>query len=466
MKKILIVDDEVLIALSTGKTLEEQGYSVATATSGEQAIKVLERGRKQPDLILMDIDLGRGRIDGTVAASRIADQWDIPVVFHSGHTDRETIEKTRAVTKYGFVQKTSGNTMFLVSTIDMALELYEAQKRIGEREKHYKDIFEMAPDGMATIDLKGNVTSVNSAFLDLTGFTREDIVGVHISKIPTLRKRDIPLYLAKFALILAGNGPKQLEFKWLHKDGREKIGEVRLGLLRDRGKVSGVQVITRDITHEIARKDGLHKSLEEKEILLRELSHRTKNSLGILSSLISHHLDNDKHETASAILESLKRRIYSIGSLNEILFQSDDFRTIDFNTYVQELVETIFSSFHHGTIETEIEMEETSIDVDTALPLGMIINELATNALKYGFEPHRTNLFSLSLRRDKIMDVYVLSVGNSGKPLPEYVEVQNSPSFGLQLVNMLSEQLKGKVTINSRAPVEFQVVFPDDSGTN
>ena len=453
MKKILIIDDEALVGADTGKILEKHGYTTETAISGEQALKKLKRGRPLPDLILMDIEFGRGRMDGTEAARRINENYDIPVVFHSGHTDREIVEKTRMVTKYGFVQKVPGNTSYLVSTIDMALQLYETQRK-------YRDIFELAPDGIATIDLKGYITSVNTAFLTLTGFKKEEIVGIHMSKMPTLRKRDIPLYLAKFAMIISGTVPQPLHFKWKHKDGTEKTGEVRIGLLKENGKISGIQIIARDITSEISGKEALQKSLEEKEVLLKEIHHRLKNSLGILSSLINYHLRDEDNAAAFSILKGLQSRIQTISTIHEKLYLSDDLRTINFRTYAGELLEYIFNYSMAGTIKVKIDIPKTSFGIETALPLGLILNELATNALKYGFQTGRRNVFEVSLRKDRRNSSYILKVGNNGKPIPEDLDIHTTKTLGLHLVKILTEQLEGTLTLSRRNTPEFRIVIP------
>src|SRR6056297_4142038 len=130
-KKILLVEDEVLIAMNEAQTLEKHGYEVVSAHKGEEAVEMVNTD-PEISLILMDIDLGSG-MDGTEAAEKILTKKDIPVVFLSSHTEPEVVEKTEKITSYGYVVKNSGDTVLLTS-IRMAFRLYEANQQIKERE--------------------------------------------------------------------------------------------------------------------------------------------------------------------------------------------------------------------------------------------------------------------------------------------------------------------------------------------
>jgi len=141
VKKILLVEDEAIIAMVTANTLKRFGYQVQVAHSGEEAIKMALEERV-PDLILMDIDLGDG-MDGTEAARIILQKQEIPVVFHSAHTEKEIVEKTEEITSYGYIVKNSAPTV-LQASIKMAFRLFEARMELKDREQHYRSLFEDA----------------------------------------------------------------------------------------------------------------------------------------------------------------------------------------------------------------------------------------------------------------------------------------------------------------------------------
>jgi CheY-like chemotaxis protein len=138
VKKILLVEDEAIITMVTANTLKRFGYQVQVARSGEEAIQIaLEEGG--PDLILMDIDLG----NGTEAARIILQKQELPVVFHSAHTEKEIVDKTEEITSYGYIVKNSAPTV-LQASIKMAFRLFDARMELKDREQHYRSLFDDA----------------------------------------------------------------------------------------------------------------------------------------------------------------------------------------------------------------------------------------------------------------------------------------------------------------------------------
>jgi len=183
-KKILLVEDEIIIAMLEKKQLENIGYSICHVINGEYAVQqALSKGVNY-DLILMDIDLGSG-IDGTQAAEEILKEKDIPVVFLSSHTKPEIVEKTEKITSYGYVVKNSG-IVVLDASIKMALKLFEAkllkkqtEDTLRMSEKKYSITFHLNPNPMAITDLaSGIIIDVNKAFTNWSGYSTKDVIGV------------------------------------------------------------------------------------------------------------------------------------------------------------------------------------------------------------------------------------------------------------------------------------------------
>lgn len=181
-KHILIVDDEVLISDHIADFLERKGFMATKASSGEKAIHILDKGFL-PDLILMDIDLGPGRMDGTETTARINQQYDIPVVFHSCHSDDATINKTKAVSKHGIINKVPGNEIFLLATIDTALSLHETTRQLKESEERYRTLAEAAHDMIFIINRQERVEYVNQFAIRQFGRSMNKILGKSIGEI-------------------------------------------------------------------------------------------------------------------------------------------------------------------------------------------------------------------------------------------------------------------------------------------
>ena len=136
---VWIVDDEMLIGLHLTKVFEENGYEAKALKSGETCLERIDSG-EVPDLVLMDINLGAGRLDGPETTRRISEKYDLPVVLHSAYTDQETLSRTENMAKYGYVQKVPGNEQFVLATVQMALKLHAVERALREREQMYRDL--------------------------------------------------------------------------------------------------------------------------------------------------------------------------------------------------------------------------------------------------------------------------------------------------------------------------------------
>lgn len=200
-KTILLVEDEVILAMAEKMTLEKYGYYVILAYSGQSAIDVLVN-QKTIDIILMDIDLGKG-IDGTEAAAIILQDNDIPVVFLSSHTEPEVVEKTEKITSYGYVVKNSSITV-LDASIKMAFKLFNAKLIIQKQNDAYKNakeeaeineekfrlIFEKSRDAIG-LSINGNHILVNTSYVNMFGYNSiEEIYSINARELIALEDRD------------------------------------------------------------------------------------------------------------------------------------------------------------------------------------------------------------------------------------------------------------------------------------
>jgi CheY-like chemotaxis protein len=181
--KILLVEDQAIIALVESKIIEKNGFDVRTAYSGEQALDILEEDCEF-SLILMDIDLGEG-IDGTETAQRILAKHDLPVAFLSAHTEPEVVLKTEGITSYGYIVKNSGETV-LITSIKMALRLFEAKMKEKESLRalqHSHDlmsyIIEHTRSDIAVHDRDLNYIYVSQSYLDQFNVKKRDVLGKH-----------------------------------------------------------------------------------------------------------------------------------------------------------------------------------------------------------------------------------------------------------------------------------------------
>ena len=190
-KTILLVEDEIIIALGEAAMLKKHGFKVILANNADDAIK--KAADESVDLIFMDIDLGSNRMNGTNAAQIILKENEIPIIFLTSHAEKEVVEKVKGITRYGYVLKSSGEFV-LLEAINMAFELFNAHSRLKESEEKYKAAFLTSPDAVNINSLNGLYVEINEGFTKLTGFTREDVIGklsseIKIWAIPEDRER-------------------------------------------------------------------------------------------------------------------------------------------------------------------------------------------------------------------------------------------------------------------------------------
>jgi two-component sensor histidine kinase len=203
-------------------------------------------------------------------------------------------------------------------------------------------------------------------------------------------------------------------------------------------------------------------SLIEKETLLKEIHHRVKNNLQIISSLLNLQSQNVKNRKAIEAFSESQRRLHSIALVHQKLYQNDNLARINVKEYLEDLVETIHLSFYSKakSISYHINIADVNLDVDTAVPLGLIINELVTNAYKYAFNTANEGTLTIVLNREE-EHLYRLIVRDNGHGLPENLNMDETESLGLKLVSILVKQLEGTIKVKSNNGAEFSILFVD-----
>lgn len=205
----------------------------------------------------------------------------------------------------------------------------------------------------------------------------------------------------------------------------------------------------------------IEKSLDEKETLLKEIHHRVKNNMQIISSLLNHQMEYIEDEKVAEIFIDSQNRISSMALVHEKLYQTLDLRDVNFKEYINNLTSNLFQSYNinSGNIRLDINVEDVSLDIDHAIPTGLIINELVTNSLKYAFPEGTKGWIRISFRATG-EDMFELIVGDNGIGLPKDLDFRKTKSLGLHLVTILVEnQLHGTIDINRNNTTEFQIRF-------
>jgi two-component sensor histidine kinase len=254
---------------------------------------------------------------------------------------------------------------------------------------------------------------------------------------------------------------RTLELENLCKDGSIIPVEVKVTLLRDAiGQPYGLLGITRDIAERKQAEALLKSSLKEKEILLQEIHHRVKNNLQIISSLLELQANNIENKQAIAAFQDSQARIRSMAIIHEKLYRSEALAQVDLAEYIQELTVSLCRSYmaKKHEIDLNIEVERLFLDIDTAVPCGLILNELVSNSLKHAFPDGQDGKIWVRLHTTDSGQIR-MSVGDNGVGFPAGFDARPTSSLGLQLVNTLVGQLNGLLKIERVPTTLISITF-------
>ena len=230
------------------------------------------------------------------------------------------------------------------------------------------------------------------------------------------------------------------------------------------GRATRMTGTMQDITKRKQTEERIRASLQEKEVLLKEIHHRVKNNMQVISSLLDLQADNIQNEALLQVFKESQYRIRSMALIHERLYQSKDLSHINFADYVENLTDYLLYSYGASNISLQINVPPVFLAIDTAIPCGLIINELVSNAIKYAFPNGQAGEIWIELQTTK-KQYTVLIVGDNGIGLPPEVNFQQTPSLGLTLVHMLVKQIKGEIELQSKKGTEFKLVFTNPIAT-
>ncbi|WP_459919052.1 histidine kinase dimerization/phosphoacceptor domain -containing protein, partial [Desulfocicer niacini] len=248
---------------------------------------------------------------------------------------------------------------------------------------------------------------------------------------------------------------------------KKKIVELASSEKKLKNHREQLEITVQDRTSDLTVANTLLKSsLNEKDSLLKEIHHRVKNNLQIISSLLKLQANHTNDIQAAALFKDSQDRIMSMALIHEQLYQSKDLSNIDFGIYIRKLVDSLIQSYRQKSrkIRADIESNNVFLGIDVAIPCGLIINELVSNSLKYAFPAAEKGVISIATRFDNKNEIEMV-IGDDGIGIPENLDFRNTKTFGLQLITgLVVHQLAGEIEINRNAGTEFRIRFKNFSG--
>ena len=332
----------------------------------------------------------------------------------------------------------------------------ESETALRESEYKYRELADLLPQMVFEVDKEGKFVFANRHLIEINGYTEEDL------------KNSITC----FDLVMPEDGEKVKDHIYERLSGKESSGVLYTGrkkdgstfpvmvystaVIRD-GIPVGLRGIAVDMTEQLKAEQKIKFSLKEKEVLLKEIHHRVKNNLQIISSLLNLQSIYLKDEASKDIFQESQTRVRSMALIHEILYQSRNFGEIDFSDYISRLLSYIVRSYGTNP-ELIINVKDIYLDIDRAISCGLIINELVSNSLKYAFGEKEKGKIRIDFLLEK--EQFTLEIGDNGRGLPEDINFRETESLGLQLVTNLVEQLDGRIEIDRTIGTEFKIVFP------
>lgn len=378
-----------------------------------------------------------------------------------------SLEKSTRETSRRYTMIFAAGALFILITMSVLVrhevlrsksmrDVRESEKKAWDSERRFKGIVEGAGDAIYITDMAGRILEANAEAEKQTGYSRDELLTMSARHLDTLFST--PLAVEGVLHDLSTCNKASFETVHQRKDGTEFPVDLRVVRL-EFGEETVLIGIARDITERKLYDHKMESALREKEILLREIHHRVKNNLQIISSLLSlqeQHVDN---LAASDVLAESRGRIVAMAMIHEQLYISNDFSEIEIGSFLHRFLASIRSTYRsNSNIQIRIEACSATLMLDQAIPFSLILNELVTNAYKHAFPGGRSGSIEIITRL--VDGDLACTVKDDGVGLPEGFSLPETTTLGLKIVYLLVNQLRGEITVRSSGGARFELRIP------
>ncbi|WP_367898924.1 PAS domain S-box protein [Leptospira sp. WS58.C1] len=345
-----------------------------------------------------------------------------------------------------------GGKRVLFSILYDVTERVRAVSLLEENERRYRSLVENASDSIIITNFETKILEVNRRMCELLEYTKEELQTFTLENI--LDEESFRQSLHRIPALEIGK-PVILSRKFKSKSGR--IIEADVNAVRiDESRYMGV---ARDVTERNCMTRTLERSLREKESMLQEIHHRVKNNLQVISSLLGLQYENTEDPNLKRILKECENRVKSMGFVHAELYRSENFAAVDLENYFTTVSSNLIRAYGGlPRIQLHLDLSSLEVSIERAIPLGLILNELLTNSLKYAFPKDRSGKIQVRIFKEELNIVFSYSDDGVGFRKENHI---GSGTIGIQLIEILSRQLKGSSEFTSENGVVFRLRIPD-----
>lgn len=348
-----------------------------------------------------------------------------------------------------------------IQVLGIARDITERKRvmdALKESEEKFRNLAEESPN-MIFINKRGRVVYANKKCEEIMGYSVDEFLSTKFNFLDLVVPDSLRLIKKNFSLHLKNQNVCPYEYGLITKKGKKIDAIITTKLIPYEDTQAILGIIT-DITERKKIEEKIKASLNEKEVMLREIHHRVKNNMQIITSLLRLQAAQIKDAKIQKMFILSQNRIRSMSLIHESLYQSQDLSRINFTDYIQKITTHLISLYHQkdDTVDVKYDLKDVHLDINKAIPFGLIINELITNALKHAIPSGKKGEMELKLRKEESGKV-IFNVKDNGAGIPENVKIEEPETLGLQLVYDLARQLNGSVEVKIEKGTLIKVVF-------
>ncbi|MFC3531800.1 PAS domain S-box protein [Vogesella facilis] len=358
----------------------------------------------------------------------------------------------------------SGEITHLVGSANNISDRTRSEQALRQSETHFRQVVEATPDALMMVDSHGVIRLVNGRMEELFGYTRDELIGQGFAQLlpDSVRNQHQSLVQHFFASPSTRDMANRKPLFAVRRDGSSFPCEIGLNPLEIDGQLLTLASIT-NVTARYQAQQAMEKALAEKTVLLGEVHHRVKNNLQVISSMLNLQARNAAAPVRVALVES-QNHVKSMALIHQLLYERSDFSRVPLTTYLERLLMLLQHSFADSqrkvTVQFSPPPQEVFLELQQSIPLGLLVNEIITNAFKHAFAEREHGTLTLTLQPDEPDNR--LSIRDDGVGLPAEVALGESRTLGFQLLPMLADQLQGRLEVHSQPQqgTHFVLHFP------